>query len=76
MSREASKPVEVPLDLDMNCRGCGSDQHTKYTEVRSEDIDGQRITWKRTQCTHCSQFRINRFGTPLKDPAPAGRRRG
>lgn len=59
------KPVEQPLDMDMNCRVCGAEDHTPYSEIRSEEIDGQRITWKRTQCTHCGQHRVNRFSTPL-----------
>ena len=48
----------------MDCRGCGSDRHTPYQEVRAEVIEAKRITWRRTMCLHCGQYRINRFGSP------------
>ena len=67
MSKDA-KPVETPLDSDMDCRGCGSASRTPYLFIRSEPIDGNLIAWKRTQCKTCGQHRINRFGSPL--PAP------
>lgn len=56
---------DIPLDLDMDCRGCGAQDRTDYVETRSEEIDGRRITWKRTQCKACGQHRINRFASPL-----------
>lgn len=56
---------ERPLDLDMDCRGCGYTDHTEYADVRSETIEDQVITWRRTMCLHCGQHRINRFGRPV-----------
>lgn len=57
---------DQPLDLDMDCRGCGSTDHTEYADVRSETIDDQVITWRRTMCLHCGQHRINRFGRAVE----------
>lgn len=56
---------EQPLELDMDCRGCGSPDHTEYADVRSEAIDGMYITWRRTMCLHCGQHRTNRFARPV-----------